>query len=270
MSMNCMHCSKSLPKNYQSKKKYCSLSCSSIYGKARLKAFSQSRNREKYLLYDQNIKNCTHCGTLLNYSQRNNKFCSKSCSAQHNNIGRRPSESSNNGRRTPYIQRYNIDPKQCVQCQKIIDYDNRKKDFCSISCIKDYKSQTAKLIKCICAKTGEVFYSTTWRKYGSNAVYEELSLYRQACKFTFGIGDNFPNACLIKEHGWYHPVLNPDGISRDHKLSIADGFKLGIDPEIMKHPANCTIMLHKENQRKNKKSLIHLDQLLDLIEAWKV
>jgi hypothetical protein len=226
---------------------------------------------------------------MLTYAQRKNNFCSKSCSAQYNNRRRLSKDSSNEKRKETLISKhtniYYLNPKQCVQCYTTIDYNNRKHDFCSTACIKQHQSltnvntQTAavinslyqndtKMIKCICAKTGEVFYSPTWRKYSNTVIYKELKLYRLACRFTFGISDRFPNAHLIQQHGWYHPVTNPSGVSRDHKLSVADGFKLGIEPEIMRHPANCTIMLHSDNQHKNKKSYIDLQTLINLMDTW--
>lgn len=282
MSNFCEVCQQPLSSRFA--KKYCSISCSTVTGTARLQLYSKIKNTEKYELYKQTTKQCAYCMVTLNFDKKRNKFCSKSCSAHFNNAKRKPSADSNVKRRSTliarHIQSYNLNPKQCLHCQRALDYNNRKQQFCSQLC-KQQKVQKinitqecifidikTKLVRCICAKTGEVFYAPTWRKYSSETIYNELSLYRNACQFTCSIGDNFPNAMLLKQHGWYHPILNPHGVSRDHKLSINDGFQLRVDPSIMKHPANCELMIHKDNQRKHKKSSIDLETLLKVIAQW--
>lgn len=51
-------------------------------------------------------------------------------------------------------------------------------------------------------------------------------------------------------------------------FSVKEGFVLNVDPEIMKHPANCKLMIHSENISKNDKSTITLDELLERIKQW--
>lgn len=57
-------------------------------------------------------------------------------------------------------------------------------------------------------------------------------------------------------------------MSRDHLYTVSDGFKNKVDPNIIKHPANCELILHTDNQKKNVKSKITLDELLKRIESW--
>lgn len=98
-------------------------------------------------------------------------------------------------------------------------------------------------------------------------------LYRQQCKFDFDVR-TYPNKfdlTLLKTYGWYRPSNrgnNLSGISRDHRLSVLDGYILGISPELMKHPANCQLLLHTKNQQKNRKSSITYEQLLRDIHNW--
>lgn len=300
MSTHCHNCSQPILGSKDPNRKYCSLSCSTVDGRARITASSTARNQHKRNQYEECPKHCAYCGTVMDYSMRRNKFCSQSCSAHKNNDQRKRSNPSiyKKSRATllqNFISKYDLNPKTCLCCAGKIAYADRKKKFCSTQCVESYidarnttkrlqrpvktpvmkpgpikskQKKSSDLIKCTCAKTGSVFYSPTWRKYSDQAIYEELKLYRNACKFTFGIGKQFPNSSLIEQHGWYHPVNNPQGISRDHKFSVVDGFKLGIDPEIMKHPANCEIMIHKHNQHKNRKSSITYEDLLKLIEEW--
>ena len=57
---------------------------------------------------------------------------------------------------------------------------------------------------------------------------------------------------------------------RDHMFSVADGFKLGVDPKIMRHPANCQLITIAEKRKKGDKSCITLDELLERIRLWDI
>ena len=51
-------------------------------------------------------------------------------------------------------------------------------------------------------------------------------------------------------------------------ISIKYGFENKIDPMIISHPANCNLILQKENSRKNKKISLSLPELLIKINQW--
>ena len=55
----------------------------------------------------------------------------------------------------------------------------------------------------------------------------------------------------------------------DHMFSILQGFKDGISPEILAHPANLRILPGSENSKKNSKSSISLEDLLARIDHLK-
>lgn len=55
------------------------------------------------------------------------------------------------------------------------------------------------------------------------------------------------------------------GTHIDHKLSIMNGFTLGIAPEIIAHIENLQILTYRENIAKSSSSTISLDELLQLI-----
>lgn len=102
---------------------------------------------------------------------------------------------------------------------------------------------------------------------------EPFLLYRQRCNFDFNIADFIDkfDFTLVEQHGWYSPSNkgnNLNGVSKDHMLSVRTGFELGIDPEIIKHPANCKIMLHRQNQSKREKNSITIEELLERIRNW--
>ena len=102
--------------------------------------------------------------------------------------------------------------------------------------------------------------------------------YTYSCQFRFGIS-SYPEwfsdaSSLIGEYGWYstpgsrNGETNLNGISRDHLFSITDGWLNGVPPKLIRHPANCKLLPHKENQSKNKKSKITLEELYQRIEEF--
>ena len=53
-------------------------------------------------------------------------------------------------------------------------------------------------------------------------------------------------------------------------LSVNEGYKLGIDPYFLSHPANCKLMIHTDNIRKNKKSSITKEELIERVKNWEI
>lgn len=106
-----------------------------------------------------------------------------------------------------------------------------------------------------------------------NIDYFKKDNYRKACQFRFSL-NTYPNEfdfSLIEKYGWYkakNKGNNPRGISRDHKLSISDGWKLKINPIYMRHPANCQLLNHDDNWNKRSKSSVNKKELLDLINSF--
>ena len=121
-----------------------------------------------------------------------------------------------------------------------------------------------------CKQTGVKFYHRNYRKYCNQVIYSNRIAYAQECKFSFALHlyPNLDGLHLLKENGMYHPTKNSKGVSRDHLFSISDGWSGKVDFEILKHPANCRIVLHTTNQVKHAKSNITLEQLLAKIYVW--
>ena len=99
--------------------------------------------------------------------------------------------------------------------------------------------------------------------------------YRVECIFRFSLND-YPDSfdfSLIDKYGWYKAVNNgnnPNGISRDHMMSIRYGFDNNIPAEYIRHPANCQLLRQSVNVSKGKKTSITLDELLKRIEQWPI
>lgn len=83
------------------------------------------------------------------------------------------------------------------------------------------------------------------------------------------------NECvLIEQYGIFHSTKNSKGVVRDHMYGRRYGFKEGVFPELLRHPANCQIILHADNIRKSKTnecsiSLIELfDRIINYNNEW--
>ena len=124
-----------------------------------------------------------------------------------------------------------------------------------------------------CNKSCSAKYNNKKRKKKSNV--SDYESYKQKASFNFNLEDykNEFDFGLIEKYGWYSPTNkknNLNGISRDHMLSVKEGFELGIEPSIIGHPANCRLIKQIDNSRKNSKSILTLNELLDRIERFKL
>ena len=134
----------------------------------------------------------------------------------------------------------------CLHCEQVITSKRKKKGiFCSKKCWSDNIQL-------------------------NRTAFEN---YKSKCLFNFDVFD-YPDKfdlSLIKSHGWYSPVNkgnNINGVSKDHKFSIRQGFTDNIDPYYISHPCNCEIMLHISNQKKNSKCSITFEELKKLVEDF--
>jgi hypothetical protein len=230
--------------------KFCSINCSSSY----LGKVTKERNHLKYI---KNPKLCTNCRNIIPYEYRNtNKFCSRSCAGKYNNSKKD-------------WTKIKTGPKSI---KKIIKSKSNK----NVKSKKDHfdNAPFTRIYLCTCKITGIKWYSRTVKTIHHSAI-DSKQLYSYQCRFKFSISqfnDWFKYSSeLIKKHGWYSAANrgnNLNGCSRDHLYSISDGFKNNINPEVISHPANCEIKIHKENQSKRSKSSITLDQLFVRIEKF--
>jgi predicted nucleic acid-binding Zn ribbon protein len=141
--------------------------------------------------------------------------------------------------------------RYCKGCGKILPFgltSNRR--YCSDACRIQYK-----------------------QKERNAVAFTSKRLYKEACRFLFNVY-KYPtefDLALINQYGWYSPKNkhdNPDGVSRDHMYSISMGFKNHVPPHLLAHPANCQLLLQKENFKKLGKCSITLDELKERIRLW--
>lgn len=190
--------------------------------------------------------NCKECGKIFDRYIINstNYFCSSKCSTTFNNRGKIKSIETKNKISKSLLLTNSFIPKK----KKIKKLTPCK--FCN-------KSDNMKKYKSICDVCRIDYYK----------------FYRPSCLFKFNIHvyPNEFNMNLVEEHGWYSPVNrnnNIYGVSKDHIYSIMDGFKNGISPEILSHPANCQLLLQTENFIKKDTSDITLEELKIKIFEW--
>lgn len=108
---------------------------------------------------------------------------------------------------------------------------------------------------------------------GNKSNSDGIIKYRQLCEFKFNVYD-YPDEFdlkLLKENGWYKAKNrgnNLNGVSKDHKYSVKEGFLNKVNPNLLSHPANCKLVLHKENSSKRSKCSITLEELQKNINIW--
>ena len=106
--------------------------------KAGALADEQRKNakRNRIEKYNINPNHCFLCNIILPYEKRNNKFCSSSCSAKLNNIGRKHSSKTKERITQTLIEKCGIE-KTCKNCNGRLKRSIQK--FCSISCSLEYR-----------------------------------------------------------------------------------------------------------------------------------
>lgn len=210
--------------------------------------------------YQSRIKPCPHCGKPV---QPHKKFCNSSCSASFNNIQRQKDgfviteEHKQKTRESMYkhINKTNERFRGRPQYVEGAPYSKIHYRVCK-NCGTNFIFQSPVKYCSICAE-----------KYGAE--------YRSRYKFLFNVY-HYPDIfdiSLIEKVGWYSRggnagEWNPDGLSRDHKVSVTEAIKNGYEPYYIKHPLNCEIMPWVDNVRKHAKSSMTYDDLVKVVDEY--
>lgn len=114
-------------------------------GTARMKEVMKEIMKERISNYDKNPKLCVGCNKPLTYQQAHNgnKFCSSSCAASFNNLGRHASDDtrqrmSDSRRLMLGLETRPITEQHppCLNCGKPVSTSSSK--FCSVACSAQY------------------------------------------------------------------------------------------------------------------------------------
>ena len=257
--MTCKNCGNEIADN----RIYCSLTCRNIYVNKNLRDYTKvketadKKRKIKEDLYYVSPKYCKHCDKIISFENRRLNYCNNSCSASHTNKNKKGlkhilSEEGLKNILDTNRKRFNIDayyeePKKCLNCEEILEFKFRSHIFCNVNCKKEYYSKNL----------------------------EDFKLYKSLTKFKFHLkdyNDEF-DFTLIENNGWYKAKNNGDnvdGASRDHMISVKDGFRKLINPLLISHPANCEIISNKKNQSKHDKCSLTIEELLNRIEIFEI
>lgn len=136
----------------------------------------QSSNFSKKLIswknYYQNPKHCKFCNTVLDWFKRYNQFCTSSCSAKANNLGRTHSDTTklkiaqtNTGKKRPNSKPplkacfTSVKLSECPQCKKF-SYKRVTSNYCSKECAVTKRIKNG--IKSIQYEYKGIFLDSSW------------------------------------------------------------------------------------------------------------
>lgn len=236
-----------------------------IKNSKQLTALVKSRKIENERIYLESPKCCKQCFKVLEYEDRTKEFCNRSCASIYSNINRVFAPKNDQRTKKGNCKKCNKEVVVnirassenivCEECKEANPYNKVK-----------YKKGINKCKFCTEDVVQPKMICTTCRDNFKN-------VYSFNCRFDFPLSKfvELFDFELIKKHGWYkakNKGNNLCGVSRDHKFSITSGFKNKIDPLLMKHPCNCQLLLHKDNQKKRHNCSISLEQLIKEVIAF--
>lgn len=107
-----------------------------------------------------------------------------------------------------------------------------------------------------------------WRPINELSAYE---VYFKAADWVARMWD-LVDTTLLNNYGVFNSKTNTKGCVRDHMFGRSKGFALGVPPVLLRHPANCEIVLHSTNVKKATSGDItkSLDQLIKDIEEYQL
>lgn len=146
---------------------------------------------------------CSHCGEVLPYKKRKNKFCSNSCSASTSNKNRKITESQKNKTTKTLKEKsktnYLKNPKKCKVCKTTIPYESKRRATCSNQCLKRRQIISGSIGGKIGGKVSAKVQSKTRRS-------KNEKLFAKKCKEHFNLV--FTNKPMF--NGWDADVIIED------------------------------------------------------------
>jgi hypothetical protein len=206
-------------------------------------------------------QSCKYCGDeFVSYISDERFFCSLNCSASYNNLQRNVLTEDVKNKISQSLKKYH-EPKQEKNRKEITD--DRGEKQCKLIKEKNRKCRSCGVEKKI----------PKYKITCDDCRYQYYKFYRPSCEFDFDF-KTFEaefNTTDLKKLGWYSPSNkgnNLNGVSKDHMYSVKEGFINKIDPEIIKHPANCQLLKYSENSIKKTSCSITIDELISRIKEW--
>ena len=208
---------------------------------------------------ESNPHYCKNCDKLLTKKWQL-KFCCASCSTTWNN-GRRIYTKPNR--------------PNCLICGNKTSKATSK--YCSNKCrrvdsgiVKPIKKKDPnKPFNCTCKHCGAKFQSPRCKHYCDDCVEHYSHAGRARYWFSINVykyPELFDLEALNKIG--FRSNDNPNGYTRDHKVSVNHAIKNGYDPYYIAHVMNCELMLWAENNKKKTKSSISYEELVKLVDEY--
>lgn len=214
--------------------------------KGKKMAFCSNTCQGSYQLKELEIKQCKHCNKDFT-SRYNGMFCSTACG----NYSRIRSEETNKKISESLKKHYDAKPK----INKIT------------------VGKFSKLFTCTCKNCYKVGVYRKQTKYCTDCKHCYTESGRAQYIFTFNVY-HYPELFdldFLTKHGFRKTKgknLNINGVSRDHKVSVSEALKNNYDPYYIKHPLNCELMLHSENQKKSTTSSLTYEELVKMVDDF--
>lgn len=280
------------------KKQYPNVELLSSESKAKITTYNTTKTKCNKKKYNKNPNFCKYCLSKLPYEKKDNKFCSHSCAASFSNKNRKISKESKEKISATLKKYYKNNTVSEETRQKLSDnskgriVSNDTKQKLSDSLKKYYKTnpkpkttkrkkkktiigvEKSKIYHCKCKHCKQKMCVKHPKLYCDNCLEYHSNL-RTRYAFNFNVY-HYPNLFdldLLNTIGWYAPggksgKWNPKGLSRDHKVSVAEAIENNYDSYYITHPLNCELMPHYENQKKRHKSSISFTQLKQMVDKY--
>lgn len=229
--------------------------------------------------YKRSPKSCEECNSLLSYDKRFNKFCCHSCAAKSTNrnkieSGWTPSIEQRNKTSETLTGRLRNPPFTSIIFCKVCSKYHKGKQCKKTIIVPEIVGEFSKIHYCKC-KSCDVKFIATSQKQLCLVCFPASSMLRAQYRFKFNLYD-YPKLFdlnALTQIGFYAPKgksgrWNPDGLSRDHRVSITDAINNKYDPFYITHPLNCELMPHTDNNSKKGKSSISYETLQLLIDEY--
>lgn len=218
--------------------------------------------KEQQNEYYNNPKLCVNCNNNIPFEKRSNKFCSQSCAATFTNKQRDYS----NARETWNKKKKEISPKPKKSQAKIFKpiITNNK------IIIPEIEGEYTRLYSCSCKHCNTSKLYRKKQKYCNNCNHLYSHEGRAKYWFAFNVF-HYPeifDLSLITTYGFRDNKTNPNGITRDHKVSVNEAIRNNYDSYYIKHPMNCELMFFEENNKKKTNSSITYEELIKLVDEF--
>lgn len=207
---------------------------------------------------------CNHCTHIINYklyvnAKGNPKFCNKSCSASFNNKKRK------------HTIKTKLRIAETIYCHyaNTLTVRSTKQHYIPKSFII---GPFTKIYYCKCRHCGNNFLSKRNIMYCNTHKHIYTNEARNRYEFSFNIDklsflfSNYQEY-LSKGIGSYK---NPEGLNRDHKVSVIDAIKHQYDPYYITHPLNCELLSWIDNNKKKHKSSLAYQTLIQLVDDYEI